>query len=66
MLLTTLPFCSGFEEHPTLFWWVSGCATATSVCAATMLFAYSRVGPKMDDRRRAQVSFSVRLRTFSR
>ncbi|XP_024388525.1 uncharacterized protein [Physcomitrium patens] len=45
---------SGFEEHPTLFWWVSGCATATSVCAATMLFAYSRVGPKMDDRRRAQ------------
>jgi magnesium transporter len=45
---------SGFEDHPTLFYWVSGCATATSVIFAAVLFNFVRIRPRIEDKRRAE------------
>lgn len=54
-----LSLCSGFEDHPTLFYWVSGCATATSVIVAAVLFNFVRIRPRIEDKRRAEVSCLV-------
>jgi len=45
---------SGYEQHPSLFWWVVGGVTATSLSLSAGLLFICRVWPRIADQRRAQ------------
>jgi hypothetical protein len=47
---------SGYEQHPSLFWWVVGGVTATSLSLSAGLLFICRVWPRIADQRHAQVS----------